>query len=118
MLNLSHKKLEVWKLSKTLIKQIYQLTDKFPIEEKFNIISQMRRAVVSVSSNIAEGMSRNSVQEKRRFLEISRSSLIELDTQIEVCFELNYIKEVDSQDIHETLNHIFAMLTNLIAKIK
>jgi len=110
--------LEVWKLSKTLIKQIYELTNNFPSEEKYNLISQMRRAVISVSSNIAEGMSRNSIQEKKRFLEISRSSLIELDTQIEICFELDYLIVENSKEIQETLNHIFAMLTNLIAKIK
>jgi len=118
MLTLAHKNLDVWKLSKELIKQIYEVTSAFPSEERYNLISQMRRATISVSSNIAEGMSRNSIQEKRRFLEISRSSLIELDTQIETCFELNYIDVTSSENLDETVNHIFAMLTKLIAKVK
>lgn len=74
MLNLSHKKLDVWEHSIELIKIIYKLTEEFPKNEIFGITNQMRRCSVSISSNIAEGCSRKSTNEKRRFFEISRSS--------------------------------------------
>ncbi len=80
MLNLAHKKLDVWKKSLTLVSQVYKLTQSFPREEQFGLISQLRRASVSVISNIAEGFARSSEIETKRFLEISRSSLVEVDT--------------------------------------
>ena len=80
MLNLNHKKLEVWKKSLDLIENIYTLTEKFPKSEIFGISNQLRRASVSITSNIAEGSSRNSKIERKRFFEISRSSLVEIDT--------------------------------------
>jgi len=76
MLNLSHKKLDIWKFSLDLLLNIYKLTKNFPKEETFGLISQLRRASVSITSNIAEGLSRTSSLEKIRFLEISRSSLV------------------------------------------
>ena len=80
MLKLSYKKLDVWKQSMILIKKVYVFTKGLPSEEKFNLISQMRRSAISVASNIAEGFARYSNKEKKRFIEISRSSLVELDT--------------------------------------
>ncbi len=93
MLNLNHKRLEVWKLSIDLIKLIYKLTENFPRSELFGITNQVRRASVSIASNIAEGCSRKSLTERKRFFEISRSSLVEADTQLEICRSLNYITE-------------------------
>jgi len=74
MLALSHKKLDVYLLSLKLVKEIYKVTGLFPQEEKFGLISQLRRAAVSVCSNIAEGAARRSKLEKKRFYEISGSS--------------------------------------------
>jgi len=71
MLDLSHKKLDIWKFSLELVSKIYSLTSQFPKEELFGLTSQLRRASVSVSSNIAEGLSRSSKLEKIRFLEIA-----------------------------------------------
>ena len=116
MLNLSHKNLNVWKSSMNLISEIYRLTKAYPKEELYSLTSQMRRAVVSVSSNIAEGASRRSYLERKRFYEISRSSLIELDTQLEISLKLNYISDGFINELSNLINHIFAMLTKLIDK--
>lgn len=113
MLNLSHKKLDTWKESIQLTKVIYKATASFPKSEKYGIISQMRRAAVSVSSNIAEGASRTSRKERRRFYEIARSSLVELDTQIELSFELDLLDE-ETNNMTEQFNSLFAKLTNQI----
>lgn len=116
MLNLAHKKLEVWKKSLILVAEVYKLIQSFPREEQFGLTSQLRRASVSVISNIAEGFSRSSEIETKRFLEIARSSLVEVDTQIEIAIKLNYLNEKDIIDLTESSNHIFAMLTKLIKK--
>ena len=116
MLNLAHKKLDVWKKSLILVAEVYKLTQSFPREEPFGLTSQLRRASVSVISNIAEGFARSSEIETKRFLEIARSSLVEVDTQIEIALKLYYLNEKDIIDLTESSNHIFAMLTKLIKK--
>ncbi len=117
MLNLSHKSLDVWKDSLKLVKLVYSVTEKLPKKEDFVIVSQMRRAALSVPSNIAEGYSRFSKKEIIRFLEIARSSLVELDTQFELCVELQYLKRDELSEISELLNKIFAKLTNLMKSL-
>lgn len=99
-----------------LISDIYNLTKSYPKDELYALISQMRRAVVSVASNIAESASRKSSIERKRFYEISRSSLIELDTQIEISLRLNYISNDSITDLSNLVNHIFAMLSKLMEK--
>ena len=84
MLNLGHKKLDVWKDSMNFVIVIYKFTGSFPNNELYGLISQIRRAAVSIPSNIAEGASRNSSNERRRYYQIARSSLVELDTQLEI----------------------------------
>lgn len=118
MLNLSHKRLEVWSLSIEVIKFIYKITEEFPKSEIYGISSQMRKASVSVSSNLAEGCSRKSSKEKKRFFEISRSSLVELDTQIEISKQLNYLDKNYLDYLDELFNKLFAKITNLILKTK
>ena len=115
MLNLSHKKLEVWKLSMEVTEEIYKLTAVFPKEESFNLTSQMRRAAVSVSSNLAEGASRISTAEKKRFFEISRSSLVELDTQIEISLRLGYLDESKTETLNSKVESVFKILSKLIS---
>jgi four helix bundle protein len=116
MLNLGHKSLDVWKLSLNLISNIYKLTELYPKSELYALISQMRRSSVSVACNIAEGASRKSSLERKRFYEISRSSLIELDTQLEISLKLGYINDNSINDLSNLVNHIFAMLSKLIEK--
>ena len=97
-------------------KQIYSVTELFPRSEMFGISNQLRRASVSVASNLAEGAARKSVVERRRFFEMSRSSLVEIDTQIEICISLGYISKDEEIGISERINHLFAMVSNLITK--
>jgi four helix bundle protein len=115
MLKLNHKKLKVWKSSLLLVKEVYHITSHFPAAEKFGLISQMRRAAISISSNISEGASRNSQKERSRFYEIARSSLVELDTQIELSNELSFLDNLDTSALRELMNATFAMLSKMIS---
>ena len=84
------KELDVWKKSRILVKDIYLLLANFPDVEKFGIISQMKRAVVSIPSNIAEGSGRSSDKEFVRFLDIALGSAFELETQLYLSFDLSF----------------------------
>lgn len=114
MLKLNHKNLDVWKVSMKLVKEIYLTTKSFPKEELFGLVSQMRRAAVSIISNISEGAARKSKIERKRFYEIARASLVELDTQLEISLELDYLKNEKIGNVDKLLNHTFALLSNLI----
>ena len=87
----SFEKLEVWNDARKLVKMIYLQPDNFPEKERFGLSSQMQRAVVSIVSNIAEGVSRNSVKEKIRFVELAYGSLMELYCQLYVSVDLDYL---------------------------
>jgi len=91
----SFEKLDVWKLSMTLTKSVYKLTKVFPDEEKFGLTSQIRRASVSIASNIAEGSSRITGKEQARYSEISFGSLLEVLNQLIIATELEYISEAE-----------------------
>ena len=97
-----------------LVKEVYKATASFPKEEKYVLISQIRRAAVSVCSNIAEGASRISKKEKKRFYEISRSSLVEMDTQFEIAIILEYYKNGQMQELEQYLESTFRMLSKMI----
>ena len=114
MLDLSHKKLIVWSKSIEFVKLIYQLTNTFPSNEKYGLVSQLRRAAVSIPSNLSEGAARKSYKERKRFFEIARSSLVEVDTQIELCLELNYLSSSDIEEFEKLAIEIFAMLSAII----
>ncbi len=116
MLNLNHKNLTVWKESIELITDIYQLTLSFPKEELYGLVSQLRRAAVSIVSNIAEGAARSTLKERKRFYEIARSSLVEIDTQLEIAYRLKYCDEKNLESLKNRMNHIFAMLSKMISK--
>ncbi len=118
MLALNHKNLNVWKYSINLVAEMYNLTKLFPKEELYGLTSQLRRASVSVPSNIAEGSSRTSPAERRRFYEISRSSLVEIDTQIEIALFLKYLNKEQICNLEKETNNVFALLTALISKTK
>jgi len=110
----SYKKLIVWQKSVLLMKEVYLLTEKLPKSEEYNLKSQLRRAAVSVLSNIAEGSTRHSALERRRFLEIARSSAIEVDAQLEACTVLNYMNEVDCTIANNFILEVFKMLSKMI----
>ncbi len=118
MLKLNHKNLIAWKKSLSLIKEIYKLTKKLPKEEIYVISSQIRRASISVASNIAEGASRKSLIERKRFYQISRSSLVEVDTQLEICLSLEYFTEKEVGNANIEMNNVFALLTAMINNTK
>ncbi|MEO8512992.1 MAG: four helix bundle protein [Ignavibacteria bacterium] len=118
MLKLNHKNLAVWGKSLNLIREVYKLTKKLPKEEQYVLTSQLRRASVSIASNIAEGAARKSILERRRFYQISRSSSVEIDTQIEICKLLEYFKENELSNLDAELNNVFALLTAMINNTK
>ena len=106
-------KLDVWNKSVELSEEIYIVTKNFPSDEKFGIISQLRRASVSVSSNIAEGSSRSSYKEQARFSEIAYGSLIEVLNQIILSYRLNFINEDSYLNLRELIEEISNKLNGL-----
>ena len=113
-LQLNHQKLEVYKTSRKLNGECYKLTQKFPTEEKFNMVSQIRRAALSVHLNLAEGSSRRSVLERKRYFEISRGSLIEIDAALDIASDLKYFKPEECGLLGELMNNAFSLFTGLI----
>ena len=85
----SHKDLDVWKRSMDLVTEVYKLTQKWPVEEKYGLTSQLRRAAVSIPSNIAEGSARGSRADFSRFLNIAQGSLAEVETQLEIAYRVD-----------------------------
>ncbi|WP_203257427.1 four helix bundle protein [Hyunsoonleella ulvae] len=112
------KKLEIWKNGIELVKQVYQLSEKLPSEEKFGLRSQITRASISVPSNIAEGCSRNSEIEFKRFLEIAMGSLFEVETQLIIAQELKFIEEKELEISFSLIQKEAKMVNSLINKIK
>ncbi|WP_411766054.1 four helix bundle protein [Winogradskyella sp. A3E31] len=110
--------LDIWKNGITIVKQIYILSQQLPTEEKFGLRSQITRAAISIPCNIAEGCSRNSELEFKRFLEIAMGSLFEVETQLIISQELEFISEEDLKSIFELLNKEAKMINSLINRIK
>lgn len=114
----SYKDLIVWQRSMDLVEFIYRVTEKFPSNEQYGLVSQMRRATVSVPSNIAEGYGRQSTGSYKHFLSISRGSLFELETQVELSYRLKYLTQNDSEKMLNEITEISKMISSLISKIK
>ena len=117
MLNLAHKNLEVYKIALNLVKEVYLHTKTFPKEEQFVLVSQLRRSVISVCSNLAEGSARYSKTEKKRFYEISRSSLVEVDTQYGIALVLEYLQKSEIVKLETYLESVFKMLSKMISNL-
>lgn len=111
-------KLDVWKNARVLVKDIYVTTSKFPKEEIFGITSQIRRATMSISANIAEGMSRNTNKDKARFLNLAYSSAMEVINFLILSLDLEYLNEKDYIELRELLEKITNQLQALSRKIK
>ena len=118
LVNKPHKKLEAWKKAISLTIKIYKLTEKLPETEKFGLLSQMRRAVVSIASNIAEGAAKNTKKEFIQFLFNAQGSLSELDTQIIICKELGYISKADCGLIDKELVSESKLIAGLIKYLR
>lgn len=109
-----HEKLEAWQQAMMLVKQVYSVTQTFPKEEMFGLTQQMRRAVVSIPSNIAEGAARSGAKEYAHFIAIARGSLAELETQLQISKMLGYCTE--SEEINANLDLLGRLLTGLHKK--
>lgn len=109
----SFEKLEVWIKSKEFTKQIYTITLKFPDTEKFGLISQLRRASISIASNIAEGSARKSFKDKAHFSTIAFGSAVEVLNQLIISFELNFISETDYLELRKMLESITNKINSL-----
>jgi four helix bundle protein len=109
--------LVVWQKAITLVTEIYRVTQKFPKEEIFGLISQLRRAAVSVPSNIAEGQGRLSEKEFRQFLGNARGSLSELETQIIIAKNLGYLADPDFDNLSTIISEVGRVLNGLISSV-
>lgn len=110
--------LQAWKDAHKLVLVIYQTTKKFPKEEKFSLIDQMRRCSISISSNIAEGFSRQGSKEKLQFYFMSKGSLTELQNQIHIAKDLSYITLEEYKEIYEQTILVSRLLTGLIKYLR
>ena len=111
---MSHERLDAWKESMRLVKAIYELTQSFPQEERYGLTQQMRRAAVSIPSNLAEGAARDGKKEYSYFINIARGSLAELDTQLKIGKMLGYTKDIT--ELSELIIRVGSMLTGLYKK--
>lgn len=115
---LSYKDLIVWQKGMTLAEQVYLITAGYPKSELYSLTDQMRRAAVSIVSNIAEGKGRESKQEYLHFLAISQGSLTELETQILLSIRLRYLSEIDAEAPLSLCDEIGRMLNTMRTKLK
>ena len=113
-----HYELEAWQVAMRLARQTYQLTLHFPAHERYGLTSQLRRAAVSVPSNIAEGATRSGTREFLHFLTIARASLSEMDTQIRLARDLEFIADEQLAEVSETLDHAFGVIGGLMNALK
>ena len=112
-----HRKRRVWQSAKLLAIEMYRVTAFMPADERFGLISQLRRAAISVPSNIAEGAGRGSGKELLRFLLIARGSLNEIDTQLEIAEELGFVTDVDLSKLRKHYDTTSSQLQGLISRI-
>ncbi len=110
----SFEKLEVWNLSRKLTVDIYQLTADFPDDEKFGLITQMRRASLSICANLSEGNSRRTIPDKIRFFNISYSSIVELLNHTIIALDLNFLTDINYKIIRDQIEIITFKINSLI----
>lgn len=108
-----HRKLDVWKKSMEFVRELYGAIETFPKTEEYVLATQMRRAAISIPSNLAEGAARKGNKEFRQFLNIAQGSISELDTQIELAAMLGYLDESRKESLLKQLNDISKMLFGL-----
>lgn len=113
-LKLNHQKLGAYQASREFVFRCYKLAQLLPADEKFGIISQIKRASISVHLNFAEGASRKSEVERKRYYEIARGSIIEIDAAIDIAEDLGYLETRDIKPLGEAMIKCFKILTGLI----
>lgn len=114
----SYRDLVAYQRSKALVSEVYGALESFPKKETYALCDQLRRAVISIPSNIAEGMGRTSIKEQIHFIEIAFGSLYEVMCQIELAKDLNYITEVQFKEIEESVQNVAKPLSGLRSKRK
>ena len=114
--NKTHRDLDVWKVSMDLVIDLYRVTETFPGNEKYCLVTQIRRAGVSICSNIAEGAGRFHAKEFSQFMYVSLGSVSEVETQMEIAQRLGYIDSMEKQK--EMLDRIRKLLIGLINRVK
>ena len=105
--------LDAYKVARILVRDVYRLQNKFPMEERFALGDQIRRSTTSITSNIAEGSGRNSIKEKIHFIEIAFGSLAESFSQLQNAQDLGYVTEVEVESVRPQYNHVAALLSLL-----
>jgi four helix bundle protein len=113
-----YRKLIAYQKAKEVVKRTYKLLKKFPEEERFAMCDQLRRASVSVTSNIAEGVNRFSLKDKARFIEIAYGSLMEVSSQLEIAEELGFITTSDRQNMDQLIEEDARLLSGLLNSYK
>jgi four helix bundle protein len=106
-------KLQVWHMAKDLVKDVYSITKYFPAEEKFGLVSQINRAVISVASNIAEGSGRTSRKDQAHFTQLAYGSLMEVACQIEIACDLGFVADAGLSTIYSKINSLAEKLAGL-----
>jgi len=112
-----YKDLKIWQKGIEIADKIYSITDRFPKSELYGLVVQMRKAVVSIPSNIAEGFARNHNKEYKQFLYISLGSCAELETQLIISHKRNYVTKKDLEFLAEEINHESRMIMSLIKRL-
>jgi four helix bundle protein len=115
-LTLAHTKLDVYQASRRLAPDCYKVTKQFPSDKRFCMVQQVRRAALSVHLNLAEGCSRRSSAERRRYFEVSKGSVVEIDTCFDLAVELKYVNFDDLQSTGESIVKTFKMLCGMMDK--
>jgi four helix bundle protein len=115
ILQLSHTKLDLFQHTKEFVLQCYRISDKLPDRERYSMSQQIRRAALSVHLNLAEGCSRKSNAERMRFMEIARSSLVEVDAALDIAQSLKYVQPEDMTDLEPIMWKAFKGLSGLIS---
>lgn len=117
-LKLNRQRLDIYGISRQFVFEYYKRTMKLPVEEKFGMITQIRRAALSVHLNIAEGESGKSESERKRYYETSRGSVIEIDAALDIASDLRYLTEIETENLGRSMANCFKMLTGMIGPHK
>lgn len=112
-LKLNHQNLDVYKASRRFVYECYKFTNSLPSQEKFGMVTQIRRGALSVYLNIAEGSSRKSEAERKRYYEISRGSVIEIDAALDIANDLDYLNNVTIEILGKEMLDCFKLLTGM-----
>lgn len=114
----TYRDLLIWQKSMTMVTEIYSLTKKFPREEVYGLTSQIRRSSISIPSNIAEGYGREGNKDYLKFLNIATASLFEMQTQLEIAFNLGFVNEIQFNKTYQNSREIERMISAFSRKIK